>query len=120
MVSQDVSEKARGMGLSNLILNNDSAYSIVRSCLAIPMVPKNSLMLALETVMTRAHNENLIDDLQDFFQYLHNEWVTKRKEVLSVFDSEDRTNNVAESWNSKFQSTQDQVHPNFYQCIGIV
>lgn len=82
------------------------------------MVPEEYLLVALKTIMKRALIENLLEELVPFFAYLYNEWITKRKSVLSVWDSEDRTNNVAEAFNAKYQKTMVEVSPNFYQFTG--
>ncbi|KAK3918472.1 Protein CbxX, chromosomal [Frankliniella fusca] len=117
-VFQNVSSQARTLGLSRHIAASRICDSLVRSCLAIPLVPTNQLRDVLSEVMSRAVEENLETTLRPFFKYIYEEYIIKREHVLSVCGSENRTNNVSESWNNTLQQAMLVRRPNVFKFLS--
>lgn len=100
--------------------------SVVRSCLAIPLVRTDQIKEALGAVIIRAADEGFLRLLDSLFNYIWVEYVTKRGDILSVWGSEHRTNNVSESWNFMLQLAMVVRRPNVFnflskctQCIRV-
>ncbi|XP_026282208.2 uncharacterized protein LOC113209080 isoform X3 [Frankliniella occidentalis] len=115
--SNNLSAQANKLGLARFIAANETIDSLVRSCLAIPLVPTPRIPEALAAVMTRASEENFYRVLDPFFKYVYEEYIAKRTHVLSVYGSENRTNNVAESWNNSLQLAMNVRRPNVFNFI---
>ncbi|KAK3933185.1 30S ribosomal protein S2 [Frankliniella fusca] len=109
-------KKAKKLRLTTLLKRNHAANSIVRSCNAVPLLPHNRIEEGLATLKLKARRAGLGRHLQPFFQYVEATWVPRRR-ILSVFNSNDRTNNVAETWNKTLTLAVKQKSPNIWLFI---
>lgn len=111
-------EMANELHLTALLRENMLADSVVRSLCAIPLLPTEHLARGFASVLRRAMRHGL-DELGPLFAYYLRTWLSPaRLRILSVYDSENRTNNVCESHNRTLRAEVKVHHPNIFQLIA--
>ncbi|KAK3932380.1 Carboxy-S-adenosyl-L-methionine synthase [Frankliniella fusca] len=109
--SRAVSILSRKMGLTYYLGLHPRAKSIVRSLLALPLLPQNRIMEGFMSLAYEAAEEAVYAVLHTFFLKVLDTWLVGfRFQMLSVFLADHRTNNVSESANRMLRlRTQDFI-----------
>ncbi|KAK3923567.1 Tyrosine-protein kinase etk [Frankliniella fusca] len=111
--SRAVTITSRTMGLTGFLNVHDRARSIVRSLLALPLLPRDLIGEGFMSLAYEAADEGVYAVLHQFFLNIHSTWLTGfRYEMLSVFLAVHRTNNVSESANRMLRLRTHVHHPN--------
>ncbi|KAJ1521801.1 hypothetical protein ONE63_003436 [Megalurothrips usitatus] len=111
-----VFNKAKQLGLSELIRTEPEVASIVRSLSALPLLPAEGIEDGLIELGWEARDKGWMLELRPLFQYMETEWIPKAQ-ILSVKGSDNRTNNISESANRSFNRVVRISRPNSYQVI---
>jgi len=112
-VFQKIAMKAKKLKLKRLIRHNHSANSITRSMCALAFLPSDLIPKGLGKLQRRAKRENVYSRLKPHFQYFRKYWL-RRKDILSVFNCPDRTNNACESDNRTLRALMKFKHPSVF------
>lgn len=116
---QAVSITSRTMGLTGFLNLHDRARSIVRSLLALPLLPRDLIGEGFMSLAYEAADEGVYAVLHQFFLKINTTWLSGfRYEMLSVFLAEHRTNNVSESANRMLRLRTHVHHPNISLFLG--
>ncbi|KAK3913488.1 Glutamate receptor ionotropic, NMDA 2C, partial [Frankliniella fusca] len=111
--SRAVSILSRTMGLTHYLRLHPRAKSIVRSLLALPLLPQNLIMEGFMSLAYEAAEEAVYAVLHTFFLRVLQTWLVGfRFEMMSVFLADHRTNNVSESANRMLRLRTQVHHPN--------
>lgn len=111
-------ENAKELGLVPFLRENLHADSIVRSLCALPLLKTEDLDEGFASVVNRAAEREL-EELAPLFHYFNTTWLTPaRKRLLSVYECEDRTNNICESHNRTLRAQVKVAHPNIFQLMS--
>ena len=115
---QAVSLTAKQMGLGPLMRENRVLRSLVRSTLAIPLLPQRFMARGLASLIREANAAGLINILQPFFNYMIDTWMSPTFfRSLSVYGIRHRTNNVCESANKILRSFTGAHRPSLWHFI---
>lgn len=105
------------LDLYELIKDEEEVASIVRSVGALPLLPADDIKNGLVDLGNEAVEKGWMAELRPFFKYMNKEWMPKVP-ILSVMDSDHRTNNVSESGNRGFNKQVKVSNPSCYQVIS--
>lgn len=120
LLPQALFKKATELGFRALLQLHLRIPSILRSCCAIALLPKELMIFALLSLALEAQQEGILHLMQPIFTYLRDVWFTGwRLHKVSVFLSAHRTNNVAESVNKMLQKRTGIHHPSLWTFIGM-
>lgn len=115
---QAVLRKVKELGLRALLLNDLILRSIVRSILALPLLPAALIDRGLQTLIVEATRGGYFLVLQPLFNYWIDTWGRQRFfQFLSVFGVAHRTNNVCESANRLLRSKTGAHRPGLWHFL---
>lgn len=104
------------LSLRELINEEEEVASIVRSVGALPLLPAEDIKAGLTDLAEEAVETGWMHELKPFFKYMAKEWLPKVP-ILSVIDSEHRTNNASESSNRSLNK-ELKSNPSCFQVVG--
>lgn len=105
------------LNLRELINEEEEVASIVRSAGALPLLPTEEIEAGLRNLGEEAAEKGWMPQLKPFFKYMDKEWMPK-VDILSVADSDHRTNNVSESGNRGLNKELKASNPSCFQVVG--
>lgn len=115
---QAIVKKARELGLVPLVNANQHAKRILRSCCALALLPANLIHRGFRRIAAEAAQQNLLQDLMPFLQYMVNTWMSDQMlPKLSVFGLRNRTNNVAETSNKMLRRRTGAHRPGLWHFL---
>ncbi|KAK3931712.1 Pyridoxine/pyridoxamine 5'-phosphate oxidase [Frankliniella fusca] len=109
--------KASKLGLAPIAEENDEVKTFIRCIAGLPLLPPDRIWTGLLDIWAEVEEAGWADTLWPFFKYFESEWKPRIQE-LSVFESPERTNNIAESDNGSLASVIPQNRPNIWHLIG--
>ena len=115
--SRAVCRNVRALGLHAIVRDFENARRIVRMSMGIPLAPADRLQEALNCVLVEARRLDLLDQFQDFFQYIRQTWILGVGSTLSVFGVRHRTNNIAECHHRNLNARLVR-RPNIWRFLG--
>lgn len=105
------------LGLQDLIQEEEEVASIVRSMGALPLLETEDIEAGLIDLGHEAVEKGWMPELKPLFKYMAKEWLPK-VHILSVIDSDHRTNNVSESSNRSLNKELKASTPSCFQVIS--
>ncbi|CAF5224096.1 unnamed protein product, partial [Rotaria magnacalcarata] len=104
------------LGLSTAYVDNEDLRLACRSTMALALLPEEHVEEAFELLKSDSPEE-----MSDFFEYFQKQWLKRvPKKYWNVSNLEFRTNNICETWHSKFNNRVEKHHPNvwhLFQCL---
>ena len=115
---QAVSKMVRELGLTAYLRESRIAKSLVRSALAIPLLPQRLMARGFQTLIAEANRRGLFGPLEPFFNYMTETWFSMPfLQSLSVYGLKHRTNNCAESANRLLRSKTGAHKPSVWHFL---
>lgn len=113
-----MSKTSREM-LAAVMRENRVVKSIVRSTMAIPLLPTNLMARGLQSLMREAAIAGVNGILEGFFNYFIDTWFSPTYfGSLSVYGIRHRTNNVCESCNRLLRSLTGAHRPGLWHFLS--
>ncbi|XP_034248206.1 uncharacterized protein LOC117649475 isoform X2 [Thrips palmi] len=114
--SKDIAGKAKEMGLTVLIRDNEDVDSLVRRLCALALLPYGHagepIFEGLASVAASAVDLGFWPDLENLFTYVSSTWlIPSRLRMFSVYRCPHRTNNGCESSNAALRREFKTDHP---------
>lgn len=117
-LAQAFVKKARKLGLAQYWKIIPEVLSYIRMCTAISLLPKNLFTRALDLLQRDARLQCIEAAylLHPFFEYVRTKWinVNSRREYMSFWKCEHRTNNACESHHFVLRHKMGAHHPNIF------
>jgi len=93
-------DEVHRLGLIGAMRNIEEVRFIIRLTLALPLLPENLIVQGYHVVLTHAVNEGnfVYRQVLPFLQFVYTYWVSRpwRRRRMTVFGSQQRTNNCCE------------------------
>lgn len=112
-----ISQRAWRLGLASDAANNPLVFEFIRCICALPILPMHLIWTGAKQLWREVEASGWGPDMLPLFEYFEVTWMPRIGE-LSVFGSEERTNNCSESDNRMLANAIPQNHPNIWQLIG--
>ncbi|KAJ1528957.1 hypothetical protein ONE63_007325 [Megalurothrips usitatus] len=114
-----VLRKVKELRLRPHMQQNRNLRSIIRSMLALPLLPTNLIIRGYRTLMVEAQRTGLLGLLNELFQYWTDTWAAPHVfQSLSVYGLRHRTNNVCESANRLLRSKTGAHRPGLWHFLS--
>ncbi|XP_071040757.1 uncharacterized protein [Parasteatoda tepidariorum] len=120
---QCIWRKVQELGLSSAYRNDDEVRQWVQRIGALPLVPPESMGDAIIYIENTAPD---CTEAMDLFSYVADTWVDEcdsmfLMDIWNHYDNPgDRTNNIVESWHSKFNRRAQKSHLNLFAFIELL
>ena len=116
---QAIIKKMKKLKLTRLLREDRRARSLLRSFLAIPLLPHNMMHRAFFILVRLAFNQGLLYALLSFLSYFWTTWMTGfRYHTLSVYGQYNRTNNACEAANCMLRRLTGPHHPSLWHFLS--
>ena len=118
--TQAIWRNTQSIGLVSIYNDNSTVRRIVRSLMALAMLPKNWVRHQYRQILEMPDADHPL--VQNLFRYFESTWLDGRFPIAmwNVFDSSVKTNNCVEGWHSTFRICVGKCHPNIYELVTAI
>ena len=119
-VCQAIVQKNKSLGFTVFFKTKKSFSTWLRKIMAVPLLPPHLMGAMYDELLTQTFNFTFLPryrQFEKFKTYIRSTWASQNFEELSVFGLEDATNNISESFNSRFNDLVKKKHPTPYHFV---